>query len=145
MDAKIKNRLKRTGLLCAVALVIGGIMGFMEMRAENLPAAMESMVTADIGGPLTLLNHDGQTPKDKDFAGKYMMIYFGFASCADTCPTELAKISDVIKRLGPLGDEIQPIFVSVDPKRDTPQVLKTYVASFNPRLIGLTGTQDQVN
>ena len=80
----------------------------------------------------------------KDFEDEYRLIYFGFTYCPAICPTELQKISTVLKQLGNKADQIQPIFISVDPERDTVEVMKNYVELFHPRLIGLTGTIKQV-
>jgi protein SCO1/2 len=81
---------------------------------------------------------------DQTYRGKYMLIYFGFTFCPDVCPTELQVISGALEQLGDKAAKVQPIFVSVDPDRDTPEVLAKYVKQFDPRLIGLTGTPDQI-
>lgn len=100
--------------------------------------------TALVGGPFTLVNQDGRPVTEKDFLGKYMLVFFGYTFCPDVCPTELQVMTAALDQLGPLADRIQPIFVSIDPERDTPQVLKAYVGNFGPRLIGLTGTSAEV-
>ena len=92
-----------------------------------------------------MTDHTGRTVTDKTFHGKYMLIYFGYTSCADVCPTDLSNMAGAMELLGPLADRIQPIFVSVDPKRDTVKRLAEYVKLFHPRLIGLTGTRDQID
>jgi protein SCO1/2 len=103
---------------------------------------------AAIGGPFTLTNQDGRQVTERDFAGRYRIIYFGFTHCPDVCPTDLAVIGQALRRFEKSDParaaRVAPIFVSVDPERDTPPVLKEYVAAFHPRLIGLTGTQQQV-
>jgi len=92
-----------------------------------------------IGGPFALIDHTGRPRTDADFRGKLMLIYFGFSFCPDICPTDLMAIGQAIDRLGPAGEAVQPLFITVDPERDTPAQLKDYVASFHSRLIGLTG------
>jgi cytochrome oxidase Cu insertion factor (SCO1/SenC/PrrC family) len=97
-----------------------------------------------VGGPFTLTDHTGKTRSDTDFRGKFLLVYFGYTYCPDICPTDLAQISQAIDKLGAAGDDVQPLFISIDPERDTPSVLAQYVAMFHPRLIGLTGAPEQV-
>jgi protein SCO1 len=103
---------------------------------------------AAIGGPFSLTNQEGRQVTERDFAGKYRIMYFGFTHCPDVCPTDLAIIGQALRRFE--GSEparaarVVPVFVSVDPERDTPAVLREYVAAFHPRLVGLTGTERQV-
>jgi protein SCO1 len=103
---------------------------------------------ATIGGPFTLIDHNSRPVRDTDFAGKYRIVYFGFANCPDVCPTDLAQLGQALRRLESsdpaVAAKVQPLFVTVDPERDTPQVLKQYVAAFHPRLIGLTGSPRQI-
>ena len=98
----------------------------------------------NIGGPFDLVDHTGKKRTDADFRGKLLIIFFGYTYCPDICPTELLEISLAVDKLGAAGDEVQPLFISVDPERDTPAVLAQYVSSFHPRLIGLTGTPEQI-
>jgi cytochrome oxidase Cu insertion factor (SCO1/SenC/PrrC family) len=97
-----------------------------------------------VGGPFELIDQAGRTRTDRDFRGKLLLVYFGYTTCPDICPTDLAQIGLAIDKLGTAGDEVQPIFISVDPDRDTTKVLADYVPSFHPRLIGLTGTAAQI-
>jgi protein SCO1/2 len=103
---------------------------------------------ARIGGPFTLTNQDGQQVTDKQFAGQYRLVYFGFTYCPDVCPVDLQSIGQAMRQLEKsdpdLAARVQPIFISVDSERDTPPVLKQYVSAFHPRLIGLTGTPEQI-
>jgi len=92
-----------------------------------------------VGGPFALIDHNGQRRTDEDFRGKLLLIYFGFTFCSDVCPTELQAIASALDQLGPAGEAVQPLFITVDPEKDTPDELKHYVALFHPRLIGLTG------
>lgn len=97
-----------------------------------------------IGGAFALIDHDGQPRTDADFRGKVMLIYFGFTSCADICPTDLQAVAQALDRLGPDADAVQPLFITVNPELDTPEQLKPYVKLFHPRLIGLTGSSKQI-
>ena len=97
-----------------------------------------------IGGPFSLEDGNGRQVTDRDFRGKYMLIYFGYTFCPDVCPTTLTDMADALDRLGPKADRLQPLFITIDPKRDTPAVVKQYAAAFSPRLIGLTGSPEQI-
>jgi protein SCO1/2 len=100
--------------------------------------------TLSVGGPFKLIGTDGQEVTEAAMKGKYSLFFFGFTFCPDACPTALNTFSLVLSKLGPDADKIQPVFVSIDPARDTPQVLKDYLASFDPRIIGLTGTPEEI-
>lgn len=112
------------------------------------PAEAPPLQGARVGGPFTLVDQNGRTVSDHDFAGKYRIVYFGFTYCPDVCPVDLQKIGQAMRVLeaknADLAARVQPIFISVDPERDTPEVMKKYVAAFHPRIIGLTGTPAQV-
>ena len=97
-----------------------------------------------IGGPFRLEDGNGKAVSDTEFRGKYMLVYFGYTYCPDVCPTTLNELADALDHLGTKADKLQPIFITVDPKRDTPAVVKQYVAAFSPRLLGLTGAPEQI-
>ena len=98
-----------------------------------------------IGGPFTLVaSPDGRTVTDRDFRGRYVLLYFGYTLCPDVCPTTLAQVAAALDLMGPDADRIRPVFVTVDPARDTPPVVRAYVAAFSPKLVGLTGTPAQI-
>ena len=97
-----------------------------------------------IGGPFALIDHTGRPRTDADFHGKFLLIYFGFTFCSDVCPTDLQAMAAAIDKLGPAGEAVQPLFITVDPEKDTPEQLQGYVGLFHPRLIGLTGDARQV-
>jgi protein SCO1/2 len=103
---------------------------------------------ASVGGPFTLTDQNGRPATDRDFAGRYRIMYFGFTHCPDICPTDLAVLGQALRRFEKSDParaaRVVPIFVSVDPERDTPAVLKEYVQAFHPRLVGLTGTKAQL-
>ncbi len=96
------------------------------------------------GGPFALVDHAGRARSDKDFAGRFLLVVFGYPRCSNTCPTGLATMAAALDRLGGAGERVQPLFISVDPARDTPAELAAYVGRFHPRLIGLTGTEPAV-
>jgi cytochrome oxidase Cu insertion factor (SCO1/SenC/PrrC family) len=97
-----------------------------------------------VGGPFKLIDGTGKTRTDADFRGKLLLVYFGYTYCPDVCPTDLLQISMTVDKLGAAGEGVQPLFISVDPGRDTPSVLAQYVSLFSARLIGLTGTPEQI-
>ena len=97
-----------------------------------------------VGGPFELVNGDGKPVTEKDFRGKYMLIYFGYTFCPDVCPTTLNAVSDALDKLGAKAEKIRPVFITVDPKRDTPAVVKQFAAAFGPRVTGLTGSAAQI-
>lgn len=98
-----------------------------------------------IGGPFTLVDQDGRTVTQADFAGRWMLVYFGYTYCPDVCPLGLTTIAEALDEVPePQRDRIVPVLVTVDPERDTPEVLKEYVAAFGPQFKGLTGTPEQV-
>jgi protein SCO1/2 len=103
---------------------------------------------ARLGGPFSLTDQHGRTVSERDFAGSYRIVYFGFTHCPDVCPTDLMVIGQALTRFEKQDPgraaKVQPLFITVDPERDTPVALKDYVRAFHPRLIGLTGTADQI-
>jgi len=111
-------------------------------------SAAGELAGARIGAPFTLTNQNGRPTRWDDFKGKYRIVYFGYTYCPDICPVDLQRIMQGFARFEKekpeLAARVQPMLISVDPERDTPAVLKSYVAAFHPRLIGLTGTKDQI-
>ena len=97
-----------------------------------------------IGGPFALTDPLGKRTALADFRGKLVLLYFGFVSCPDICPTDLMAIGEAIRSLGAAGEQLQPVFVTLDPERDAPQALRAYVAGFHPRFIALTGNEAEV-
>jgi protein SCO1/2 len=111
-------------------------------------ASEPPLAGARIGGAFTLVDQNGAVATDKDFAGKYRLMYFGYSYCPDVCPVDLQKLMAGYARLektdAAAAAKVEPIFVSVDPERDQPAVLKQYVTAFHPKLTGLTGTPAQI-
>jgi protein SCO1/2 len=132
-----------TGLMFGV---VAALMVFPQARARLMPASgVKVMGQALVGGPFTLTDHTGKRVTDQDFRGRYMIVFFGFTFCPDVCPSALQVMSAALDKLGPKADRFVPILITVDPERDTPKQLATYVQSFHPRLIGLTGTPAEIN
>ena len=100
---------------------------------------------AKIGGPFILVDHTGAERTEADLKGRHALIYFGYTFCPDVCPTALADMLIALDELGPDAALVQPVFITIDPERDTPRVLKDYVGNFHPRLIGLSGNAAQVS
>lgn len=100
--------------------------------------------TASVGGPFTLVDQQGRTVTDETFRGRWMLVFFGFTHCPDVCPTALNDMSAVLTELGGASDKLQPIFITVDPERDTVEAMSQYVANFDPRIVALTGTPEQI-
>jgi protein SCO1/2 len=118
-----------------VGAVIGGKAFFLNDRSN-----IKKVGTVDIGGPFSLVDHTGKAVTDQDYAGKFMLVYFGYTFCPDVCPTSLSIMGDALNMLSPDQlDKVAPIFVTVDPERDTPEVLAGYVPNFHEKMIGLTG------
>lgn len=111
--------------------------------ADKLQFKGVDITGADYGRQLSLPDQDGKLRTLADFKGKVVVVFFGYTQCPDVCPTTLAELAQVKKSLGPDGDKLQGIFVSVDPERDTPQLLKAYLANFDPGFVALRGTPEQ--
>lgn len=115
---------------------------------SGVPGGSNDTTTAavTIGGPFELVNGDGDIVTDQDFRGQWMLVYFGYTFCPDVCPTSLSTVAAALDSLDPaLAEQITPILITVDPERDTPEVIGEYVSHFHPRMVGLTGTQEQVD
>lgn len=140
----MKKRFIRILILSVFALIIaGGIAAYQIYKEEN---QTPNFVTAkNFGGPFTLVNQENKKVTEKDFENQWRLIYFGFTYCPAICPTELQKMTGVLNDLDDQADDITPIFISVDPERDTTDVIKNYISLFHPRLVGLTGSEEQVN
>ncbi len=145
MNDQIKARLKRTIILSAIALAIGAGVGIFQVNsrpAQN--GEVQAMAGVKIGGPFTLTDMNGGVVTEKSYGGQYKLIYFGFTMCPVICPTGLQKIAKALDKAGPAAERVQPVFITIDPERDTPDTLKQYVKQFHPRLVGLTGTKTDI-
>lgn len=141
----------RYGRVAAVIVVFVAILvgEWLWLRGEREQAAVDGLpvVTTDAaapGGPFSLVNHFGEPVTDQSYRGKYLVMVFGYTFCPDVCPTTLNTVVAAMALLGTKADAVQPLFVTVDPDRDTPAVLAQYVASFDSRMIGLSGSPEQI-
>lgn len=132
----------------AFALASGAAMAWMlerpELERREAFAEPRPSEAADVGGPFALVDQTGREVTDQDFRGRYMLIYFGYSYCPDVCPTELQVMSRALDELGAAAEQVQPVFVTVDPERDTVETLAGYVKHFRPDLVGLTGSAEQI-
>ncbi|HWI25394.1 MAG TPA: SCO family protein [Stellaceae bacterium] len=110
----------------------------------NQTGSAGGVVGVSIGGPFTLTDQNGVLRHDNDFRGKLMLVYFGYTYCPDACPAALNTMTAALDKLGATADAVQPIFITVDPARDTPAQMKAYAANFTPRLVALTGTPTEI-
>ena len=110
------------------------------------PSARQGQSLASaVGGPFSLTTGEGRTLTDKDLRGAPFLVFFGFTHCPDICPTKLFEISEVLRAAGPKGEKLRALFVTVDPERDTPETMKSYLGSFDPRIVGLTGERAAID
>jgi cytochrome oxidase Cu insertion factor (SCO1/SenC/PrrC family) len=135
-------------LVVLAGLALGGAcaLAVLPQARERLfaMAPIKTVGQALVGGPFTLTDHTGKRVTDQDFRGRFMLVYFGYTLCPDVCPSGLQVIAAALDKLGPKADAIVPIFITLDPQHDTPEQLAQYVKSFHPRLIGLTGSQAEI-
>jgi len=141
----------RHRLLGAAAAIAMAAVAAVAARAQDPDPARAARLMDDlmwnrghVGGPFTLTDQTGRTRTDADFRGKPMLVYFGYTTCPDICPTDLMQIGLALDQLGDAGADLQALFISVDPERDTADVLAQYVVNFSPRILGLTGTPAQI-
>jgi cytochrome oxidase Cu insertion factor (SCO1/SenC/PrrC family) len=128
-----------TAGLAAGSLIAVWMFGGFGLPSADLPSSADA-----IGGPFWLTGADGQSVSDRDFRGKWLLVYFGYTHCPDICPTTLADISQTLDLLDADAAQVQPLFISIDPERDTPQVVGAYVKEFDDRIIGLAGAPEKI-
>ena len=131
------------GVIAAAAAAGFAIANYSGLLGSQ--SVVESIGMPKVGGPFALVDQDNKPVTDATYRGKVMVVYFGYTFCPDVCPTELAKIATAVDSLGKDADQVAPIFITVDPTRDTPDKMKSYVEQFDKRMIGLTGSADQVS
>ena len=132
-------------LACAIAAMVvsaGAIVALMLIPVPLLQVT--NSLTGAIGGPFTLTASDGRTVTDQTYRGKWLLIYFGYTSCPDDCPTALNNMGVALDRLGAEAASLQPVFITIDPKRDTQEALAEYLKSFDPHIVALTGAEEQI-
>lgn len=146
--------MKRLSLIVLpIALVLAIVAAGAVWRLGDLRAQRQTQTpaSAELGGPFSLTDQDGMRRTDMDFRGKYMLVFFGYTYCPDVCPTTLAIEAEALDKLGARANRIVPIFISVDPKRDTPDKLKSYLSAFDAKppsaranFVGLTGSEQDI-
>ena len=155
MNQQIIKRILRTAILSLIALLVGGGVAYYQISQERpaVVAVNKSVPQSagipvggmSIGGPFALVNHKGESVTNATYQDSYKFIYFGFTYCPAICPTELQKMVRVVNMLQPeQAQQIQPLFITVDPERDTAEVMREYVGLFDDRLEGLTGSVSQI-
>jgi protein SCO1/2 len=113
-------------------------------QLQNSSPDVEAQGAALVGGPFELVDHTGRSVTQAAYAGDYLLVFFGFTFCPHICPMTLGRISVALDALGEGVERVRPLFISVDPERDTPEVLAAYVEAFHPRIAGLTGSAEQI-
>ena len=124
--------------LLAIACVVGGFLWHLGDMVGGVGRTV-TLGEAEIGGPYVLTDQNGALRDSRDFTGQWQLLYFGYTHCPDVCPLTLELMGDVMERLGPSARRITPIFITIDPARDTPKVMKDYVTAFGKEFVGLTG------
>jgi protein SCO1/2 len=137
MTLRTARILVATGAFVAGLVLVAAVVLLVMGRGQGpgLPQV------ASIGGPFSLTDQNGRTVTDQDFKGRPFLVFFGFTHCPDICPTTMFEISEIMGKLGPDGDRVGAVFITVDPEQDTPKALKDYVSSFDPRIVALTGDE----
>ncbi|MBM3479596.1 MAG: SCO family protein [Alphaproteobacteria bacterium] len=130
------SRLRRLAL--ALAAVATGVAIGAAFHLLDLPAGPR------VGGSFSLVDHDGRRVTEANYRGRALAVFFGFTHCPDVCPAALARMAEMLDALGPDAERLQPLFVTVDPARDTPAALRDYVAHFSPRIVGLSGSDAEI-
>ncbi|MFO1203328.1 MAG: SCO family protein [Tabrizicola sp.] len=131
----------------AVVGLVGGSLLYIQINRSNDAFAecrQGQVAGGDIGGPFTLVNTSGQTVTDKEVLQKPALVYFGYTFCPDVCPLDMARNVDAVDKLDAQGIDVTPVFITIDPDRDTPQALADYAANLHPKLIALSGSADQI-
>ncbi len=139
----IRTPLAYVPYLLAMAAVMSGLLWHEGDRLQGI-GRTEVAGTAEVGGPFRLIDQNGAIRSAGDFRGRFMLIYFGYSFCPDVCPTTLGVMADAMDRLGPLKGRVAPVFITTDPERDTPAVLKAYLKAFGPEFVGLTGSDGAI-
>lgn len=139
------NKRNAIKIIAACTMVAGVSVLFTACSEKSKPVFAAIDITgADYAKDFSLTDHNGQPRSLKDFKGKVVVMFFGYTQCPDVCPTTMAEVAEVRKQLGKDGEKIQALFVTIDPERDTPEVLKGYMANFDPTFVALYTTPDKL-
>ncbi len=139
----MSDRARRIAIPLAAFLF--GLISLGIVAVLTLTPGGREVASSDVGGPFTLTDHDGNRVTREDFLGEPHLLFFGFTHCPDVCPTKLFEISEVLQQTAEQGRELNALFITVDPERDTPDLMRAYVQSFDDRIIGLTGTSEEID
>src|SRR5689334_21986648 len=139
----LRNRQALIPYLLLVAALAGGVIWHESGQVPGLGRVVTTG-QADVGGPFQLTDQHGKRVSDRDFRGRTMLIYFGYSFCPDVCPTTLAVIAQALDKAGDSAARVTPIFITIDPERDTPKVLDDYMKAFGPSFVGLTGSVAEI-
>jgi len=137
-----KTSLRRSIVWLATALAVTATAVTVAMNRPSQSNAAQQL--PQIGGHFALSTPDGRRVTDTTFRGKWLLVYFGYTSCPDVCPTTLSAMALALDKLGPLADKVQPVFITVDPERDTAKIVGEYVKDFDPRFVGLVGSPQEI-
>jgi len=137
------RQLAVVALLSALLVVAAALLSFRTISGV-WPWAPAGSSQQAFGGPFALVDGSGRAVTDRTFRGKWLMVFFGYTHCPDVCPTTLSDIAQALDQLGSLASQVQPLFVTVDPERDDPATMRDYTAAFGTRILGLTGTPEQI-
>lgn len=144
MCSSMSNSIKKLLYFVVLLATISIIWTSNEPPRNTGEEPLSEQSDVKIGGDFALADQNGKMVREADYRGRVMLVFFGFTHCPDICPVTIATLSNVMDSLGADGDKVAPIFITVDPARDTPAVMKNYLANFNPRIVGLTGTPEEI-
>ena len=131
-------------MLVSIAVIAGGGVAIWRNTDNVMPHNAQDVARAAISGRFSLVDHTGKSVSDADFRGEWLLVFFGYTHCPDVCPTTLGTIAAVMDELGEQAANVRPLFITVDPERDTPEVMADYASAFHPKMVGLTGSVEQV-
>ncbi len=140
----LSPRLLLVAALLAAFIILGSAAFLAVELHDNRKGVAGSVLGSAIGGSFTLVDQNGKTVTNTALEGKWLLVYFGYTHCPDACPTTLNNIALALRDLGKRSDEVRPVFITIDPERDTPQVMKDYVTAFDAPILALTGTAAEV-
>jgi protein SCO1/2 len=137
--------MNKRALILPAAAFLFGLVSLGLAALWTFAPTPDATRASSVGGPFELTAMDGRRVSSRQFEGAPLLVFFGFTHCPDVCPTKLMELSEVFRAAGERAGNTRALFITVDPARDTPELLKNYLGSFDPRIIGLTGTQDEID
>ena len=140
----VRSGSRAVAFALAAMIGAGGLAVLVERSASQGHRAPEAGEEAPVGSRFILTTHEGRTVTDGELHGRHLLVFFGYTHCPDVCPTSLLTVAQVLELLGAAAERVQPVFITVDPARDTPEVLAAFVSHFDPRILGLTGPEAMI-